>query len=110
MTSSIYTARTLARRWQCTPQHVYNLRQRGDLTGFKLGKLWRITAQEIEAFEGERCPTTGSEGSTADGLSCGRKVGGDIDGALSQRMRLRRAQHSETLPENVTRLRGQPGE
>lgn len=105
--SEVYTARTLARRWHCTPQTVYNLRSRGELTGFKLSRLWRITSQEVEAYE---CQTTGLAASRADGASCGKKVDADIDGALSQKMRLRRELHSETLPENVTRLHGQQGE
>lgn len=97
----IYTARTLARRWQCTPQTIYNLRAEGKLRGFKLGgKLWRITEDEITALEGSR----------GDGASCGRKADVDIGGALSQKVRLKRAQHSETLPENVTRLGIRRGE
>jgi hypothetical protein len=97
----IHTARTLARRWHCTPQTIYNLRAQGRLQGFKLGgKLWRITEDEIIALEGSK----------ADGVSCGKKADADTDGALSQKMRLKRALHSETLPENVTRLHGQQGE
>lgn len=78
--SDIFTARTLARHWQCTPQTVYNLRARGKLIGFKLGRLWRITSQEVEAYE---CQITALDASRGDGASCGRKVDADTDGVFS---------------------------
>lgn len=95
--SEVYTARTLAHRWHCTPQTVYNLRAQGRLKGFKLGgKLWRITEAEITALEGSR----------ADGALCGKKADADIDGALSQTMRLKRELHSKSSSANITRLHG----
>lgn len=107
MSEAPYTARTLARRWQCTPMTIYNLKARGMLCGFKLGgKLWRIGAEEVARIE----QTTALGDSKEDGLSFGMKAGAGDDGVLSQRMRLKREQHSATLPENVTRLHGQQGE
>lgn len=91
----IYTARTLARRWQCTPQHVYNLKAQGTLQGFKLGgKLWRITEEEVA-----RCETTGSDASKEDGLSFGRKMESDTAGGLlAQRQRQKRELRLQTSP------------
>ena len=86
----IYTARTLAHRWHCTPQTVYNLRAQGLLQGFKLGgKLWRITEDEITALEGSR----------ADGASCGKKADTDTAGGLlAQRQRQKRELRLQTSP------------
>ncbi len=41
----------LARRWDCSRQHIYNLISRGDLRAFKSGAHDRITVAEIERIE-----------------------------------------------------------
>lgn len=46
-----FTPRELAERWQCSDQHVYNLVRDGTLPAIRLGKLIRIPAQAVEAFE-----------------------------------------------------------
>ena len=52
MTDAIYTVATLAKRWGTSTTFVYNLLERGELSGFKLGgKLWRIKAADVEAYE-----------------------------------------------------------
>ena len=101
--SEVFTARTLAKRWHCTTQTVYNLRAKGELHGFKLGgKLWRIRAEEVEQVE-----TIALVDSREDGLSSGRKVESEnATGLFAQEQRLRRELHSETLPTGVTRLHG----
>src|SRR4051812_38872865 len=62
-----FTPETLADRWGCSPKHVRNLVNRGELRGFKLGgKLVRIPADAVE--EAEQCkttPLTKSDGSEA---------------------------------------------
>ena len=73
-----FTPETLADRWECSPKHVRNLVNRGDLPGFRLGgKLLRIKAEDVEAYE---CPQNiasgGSEGSSAS--STGKTENGNV--------------------------------
>lgn len=101
-----YTPERLAERWECSAEHVRRLLATGRLHGFKLGgKLWRISAGEVERYECQQ--TIGSESSRGDGAPSGTKTEGASDGVLLQRHRLKRGLRSETLPENVTRLHGQ---
>jgi excisionase family DNA binding protein len=52
MSSQIYTVADLATRWGTSTTFVYALLERGELPGFKLGgKLWRIKAVDVEAYE-----------------------------------------------------------
>jgi excisionase family DNA binding protein len=46
-----YTPESLAERWSCSAEHIRQLIHRGELVGFRLGKLFRITAIEVERFE-----------------------------------------------------------
>jgi excisionase family DNA binding protein len=47
-----YSVKTLAARWQCSEMHIYQMIRRSDIRAFKLGgKLWRISAQEVERYE-----------------------------------------------------------
>jgi len=45
------TPRELADRWQCSSQHIYNLVKDGSLRAIRIGKLIRIPADAVEAFE-----------------------------------------------------------
>lgn len=47
-----YSPATLAERWQCSAQLVRNMLERGDLKGFRHGKMWRIPAAEVARYEG----------------------------------------------------------
>jgi excisionase family DNA binding protein len=47
-----FTAATLARRWGCSTTLVYDLLTSGQLEGFRLGKLWRVSAAAVKAYEG----------------------------------------------------------
>jgi excisionase family DNA binding protein len=50
--ANVYTPRTLAKRWKCSPETIYTMIARGDLAAFKVGgKLLRIKAEDVEAFE-----------------------------------------------------------
>lgn len=52
MSAPIYTVADLAARWGTSTTFVYSLLERGGLPGFKLGgKLWRIKAADVEAYE-----------------------------------------------------------
>lgn len=51
MTKEVYTVETLAERWLCSQDVIYNLLQKRKLKGFKVGTSWRITAQAVSAYE-----------------------------------------------------------
>lgn len=102
MSERPYSPNRLAERWECSIDHIYSLLGSGRLQGFKLGgKLWRVSAGEVERYE---CQTTGSGSSRGDGAPSGTKAESDIAGALSLKHRLKRERRSVSLPENVTRL------
>lgn len=46
-----FTPETLAERWQCSTGVIYRMLSSGQLPGFKIGKLWRIRAEDVEEFE-----------------------------------------------------------
>jgi excisionase family DNA binding protein len=41
----------VAATWQCSPKHVYNLINRGELRAIKLGELVRLRPEDVEAYE-----------------------------------------------------------
>jgi excisionase family DNA binding protein len=90
-----YSPETLAERWECSAEHIRAMYRRGELTGFQLGKLIRIPAEEVERIEcqnivsnasadhtpvsGETMPEsdTGSGYTRPTGLARRRKLGAD---------------------------------
>lgn len=56
MSDRPYSPATLADRWQCSAQLVRNMLERGEIKGFRHGKMWRIPAAEVARFEGEPSP------------------------------------------------------
>src|SRR5262245_875472 len=46
-----YTPETLAERWGCSAEKIRLMFHNGELAGFRLGKLIRIPAIEVERFE-----------------------------------------------------------
>ena len=46
-----YTPATLAKKWACSVDIVYDLLRSGKLHGFKLGKDWRIPDSARAAYE-----------------------------------------------------------
>jgi len=46
-----FSPESLAQRWQCSPEKVRTMFHNGDLKGFRLGKLIRIPASEVERYE-----------------------------------------------------------
>lgn len=48
---NVYTPESLADRWGSTPGRIRQLIQKGDVNGFKIGKLVRITEAEVERYE-----------------------------------------------------------
>src|SRR5205807_2282628 len=63
-----YTPATLAAEWGCSPRHVRNLVNSGQLRAFRLGqKLLRIPPDAVEEYE--QCQATASAGSMANACS-----------------------------------------
>ncbi|MCW0235304.1 MAG: helix-turn-helix domain-containing protein [Ferrovibrio sp.] len=51
-TQKPFSPETLAERWGCSSRHVRTLLKSGKIKGFQLGgKLWRISAAEVERIE-----------------------------------------------------------
>ena len=50
-TETAYTIETLAARWVCSKDVIYDLLRTKQLNGFKLGSAWRISAKEVNRFE-----------------------------------------------------------
>lgn len=53
MNTGYHTVASLAERWGCSTDMIYNLLREGKLQGFKLGKDWRIT--DAARIEYETC-------------------------------------------------------
>lgn len=64
--SKPYSPETLADRWGCSAEKVRLMYRNGELAGFRLGKLIRIPALEVERYE---CQNTPSPGTETNGLS-----------------------------------------
>lgn len=64
-----FTPQTLAERWECTPQHIRDLIDEGKLKSFRLGRLIRIPAAQVQRYE--ECDSSCSE---ADGTSSPEKA------------------------------------
>ena len=52
-----FSPETLADRWGCSAEKVRTMYRDGELAGFRLGKLIRIPAAEVERYE---CQNTAS--------------------------------------------------
>src|SRR3954466_14013187 len=61
-----FSPETLADRWGCSAEKIRRMYHDGDLTGFRLGKLIRIPANEVERYE---CQNTPSECTAESGCS-----------------------------------------
>jgi excisionase family DNA binding protein len=48
--SKVYTPDEIATGLKVSKLAVYKWLQKGDLKGFKAGKMWRVTREEMEAF------------------------------------------------------------
>lgn len=59
-----YSPETLADRWGCSAEKVRLMYRSGELAGFRLGKLIRIPANEVERYECQNTPSPGTEDDT----------------------------------------------
>ena len=46
-----YSVHDLAQRWQCSQQAIYDMLRSGVIRGFKIGSMWRVSLNEIRAWE-----------------------------------------------------------
>lgn len=56
-----YSPETLAERWDCSAEKIRLMYHAGDLAGFRLGKLIRIPAHEVERYECQNTPSPSTE-------------------------------------------------
>jgi excisionase family DNA binding protein len=92
-----YTPRTLADRWQCKPDLIYRMIGEGRLSAFKLGgKLLRIPAEAVEAYEAGECLTIESGGSRGSSSLSGRKAENAAAIALARASRKKHESYSES--------------
>ncbi|TNJ43605.1 helix-turn-helix domain-containing protein [Phaeobacter sp. B1627] len=63
-----YTADQLAKRWNCSSETVRQMVKRGELRGFRVGRMIRIPQTAVEEFE---CQTSVSEDCAAAYASTG---------------------------------------
>ena len=52
MSPQVFTPADLAARWNCALDTVYDLLRSGRLRGFKAGSQWRVSASQVEKYEG----------------------------------------------------------
>lgn len=75
-----YSPETLADRWGCSAEKVRLMYRAGELPGFRLGKLIRIPAAEVERYE---CQTnTASPSTEENGHSPSETVRDDYESRL----------------------------
>lgn len=59
-----FSPETLADRWGCSSEKVRLMYRAGELAGFRLGKLIRIPAAEVERYECQNTPSPCTEESS----------------------------------------------
>lgn len=60
-----YSPETLAQHWGCSAEKVRQMCRRGELAAFRLGKLIRIPASEVERVECQNTDSSSTEANTA---------------------------------------------
>ncbi|MAW88481.1 MAG: hypothetical protein CMJ42_18330 [Phyllobacteriaceae bacterium] len=85
--SQVMTPEMLAERWHCSARHVRTLITDGELNAFRVGKLWRIRVEDVEAYE---CRSGASTDFETSSTSSGRKGAYDADIPLEPTTRKRR--------------------
>lgn len=73
-----FTVDRLATRWGVHPRTIRNMLARGELRGFRCGRLVRISAAEVE-----RCETSGLSIAAANGPPCSTTPGEPESGSVS---------------------------
>src|SRR5688572_22905334 len=60
-----FNPETLADRWSCSSEKIRQMVKRGELRGFRLGKLYRIPASEVERVECQNTDSSSTEDNSA---------------------------------------------
>ncbi|MBB5515798.1 excisionase family DNA binding protein [Rubricella aquisinus] len=88
-----FTPDTLARRWHCSSETIRQMVKRGDLRGFRVGRMFRIPY--IEVMEHERCKST-LDDCAVDSASIGQ-IHQEDDGVISLRHAPERKQNQKPV-------------
>ena len=85
-----FTPESLGERWGCSGQKIRNMFHSGELAGFRLGKLIRIPAIEVERYECASTPITSDTKSSpiaesSQSPSVAAKIAGDTRRELMTR-------------------------
>ena len=56
-----YSPETLGQRWGCSAEKIRTMYRNGELPGFRLGKLIRFRADEVERYECQNTPSLCTE-------------------------------------------------
>lgn len=83
MDSRPFSPETLAARWCCSAEKIRTMYRDGELSGFRLGKLIRIPASEVERYE---CQTTDWSNTERNGASPTQTQDGDAFASRLARM------------------------
>lgn len=94
MTARPYSPETLAERWACSAEKIRTMYRDGELSGFRLGKLIRIPANEVERYE---CQTTHSHGIEESLHSPSEREGAGYESRLARQTK---PLHSPALPKS----------
>lgn len=89
MTAKPYSPETLGERWGCSAEKIRLMYHGGELAGFRLGKLIRIAAAEVERYECQNIPSPSTEEN-------GPSPGESLDDSTRYESRL--ARQTEGLP------------
>jgi excisionase family DNA binding protein len=65
MTVRPFSPETLADRWGCSSEKIRQMCRGGELSSFRLGKLIRIPASEVDRIECQITDSSNTEGSSA---------------------------------------------
>lgn len=94
-----YSPETLGDRWGCSSEKIRQMCRSGELASFRLGKLIRIPASEVERIE---CQNTDSSDTADNGASPTPNQG---EGAFESRL----ARQTEGLPKLALVSSGERG-
>ncbi len=86
MTARPYSPETLSERWACSAEKIRRMYHDGELAGFRLGKLIRIPAVEVERVECQIMNLNGTEESVSSPTET--KTESDFAGHLVRVMRV----------------------
>ena len=77
MTKRPYTVARLAEHWDCSDQHIYDEIAAGRIHCFRIGRLIRIPASEVERIEGGlECKTCDEASTEASSAPSGQRAAG----------------------------------